>query len=182
MSITTRIGDKKTTRLLSGEEVVKDDLRLETYGTLDELVAHLGVARSLLKGSPIAIAIRELQVDLFRVGAELSCTDPAKNKWAEPTTKHHVVVLEAKMQTLEAPLKLPRSFLVPGTSPASAALEVARTVSRRLERRAVALSKSGAYANDQGLIYLNRLSDYCFLLARAVEVEAKIPFDAKDPS
>ncbi|MBI4126870.1 MAG: cob(I)yrinic acid a,c-diamide adenosyltransferase [Deltaproteobacteria bacterium] len=180
MSITTKIGDRKTSRLLSGEEVAKDNVRLETYGTLDELVAHLGMARSLLKDSPVAKEIRNLQVDLFRVGAELSCTDPSKNKWAEPTTKTHVEILEGKMKALESQIKLPRSFLVPGTTPASAALEVARTVSRRLERRAVELSKRGEYANDQGLIYLNRLSDYCFLLARTVEKEAGIPFDAKD--
>lgn len=180
MSITTRIGDRKTSRLLSGEEVAKDDLRLETYGTLDELVAHLGMARSLLKDSSLTQEIRDLQVDLFRVGAELSCTDPAKNKWAEPTTKTHVETLETKMRTLESQIKLPRSFLVPGTTPASAALEVARTVSRRLERRAVELANRGDYHNEHGLIYLNRLSDYCFLLARTAERLAGIPFDAKD--
>lgn len=182
MSITTKIGDRRTSRLLTGEEVAKDDVRLETYGTLDELVAQLGVARSLLKGSPLAQEIRALQVDLFRVGAELSCVDPQKSKWAEPTTERHVAALEIKMRTIESGLKLPRSFLVPGTAPAAAALEVARAVSRRLERRAVTLAASGAYSNEQGLIYLNRLSDYCFLLARAVEREAGIAFDAKDPS
>lgn len=180
MSITTRIGDRKTSRLLSGEEVAKDDLRLETYGTLDELVAHLGVARSLLQGSPLAKTLRELQVDLFRVGGEFACSNPEKVSWIKPTTKDHVTALETKMKELESQIKLPASFLIPGTTPAAAALEVARTVSRRLERRAVALAKSGGYKNDQGLIFLNRLSDYCFLLARTVEKLEGIPFDAKD--
>lgn len=180
MSITTRVGDKKTSRLLSGEEVAKDDLRLETYGTLDELMTQLGFARSLLKGSSIAKEIRELQVDLIRLAGEFACVNPEGIKWAEPTRVQHVTRLEKKMQAIESGLRLPPSFLVAGTFPASAALEVARSVARRFERRAVALAKSGAYQNDQGLIYCNRLSDYCFLLARKVEVEAGIPFDPKD--
>lgn len=180
MSITTKIGDRQTTRLLTGEELPKDDLRLEVYGTLDELVAHLGMARSLLHDAPLATEIRALQVDLFRFAGELACIDPHKSSWAEPTTDLHVKRLEAKMTAIETTLKLPRSFLVPGTHPASAALEVARTVSRRFERRLVAFGKTGGYKNPQGFIYANRLSDYCFLLARKVEVDQRIPFDAKD--
>ncbi|MBI4211526.1 MAG: cob(I)yrinic acid a,c-diamide adenosyltransferase [Deltaproteobacteria bacterium] len=179
MSITTKIGDKKMSRLLSGEEISKDDLRLETYGTLDELVAQLGFARSLIPDSPVAAEIRDLQLELFRVGGELACTDPAKSKWAEPTTKEHVEKLEAKMKAIESQLKLPPAFLVPGTCPTSSALEVARTISRRLERRAVSLARAGEYHNEHGLIFLNRLSDYCFLLSRRVEQEMGVSMDVK---
>ena len=182
MSITTKVGDRQTTRLFSGEEISKDDLRLETYGTLDELVSQLGVARSLLSKSKRADEIRELQVDLFRIGGELACIDPKKHSWIEPTTEKHVTWIEARMKNIESQLKLPKSFLVPGAHPVSAHLDVARTIARRFERCAIALSKSGGYDNTQGLIYFNRLSDYCFLLARAVEMELGIIFDAKNMS
>jgi len=180
MSITTKTGDKMRSRFFSGEEADKDDLRFETYGTLDELVAELGVARSYLGHSKLAHEVRQLQVDLFRVGGELACTKAEKLKWVEPTTEHDVQELESKMQMHEKNINLPHSFLIPGSTRASASLEVARTVARRLERRMVSLAKTGAYTNDWGLIYINRVSDYCFLLARQVEVEEGVSFDAKN--
>jgi len=180
MSITTKIGDKQTSRFFSGEEAPKDDLRFETYGTLDEFVAALGLARSFLSSSPLAQEIRALQVDLFRVGGELAATSPAKLKWVEATSEKQVQAVEARMKYWESKIALPKSFLIPGTTQASAALDVARTVCRRLERLNVKMFREGSYTNQQGLIYLNRLSDYCFWLARAAELEAGVQFDAKN--
>lgn len=180
MSITTKIGDKQTSRFFSGEEASKDDLRFETYGTLDEFVAALGLARSFLVNSPLAQEIRTLQVDLFRVGGELATTSPEKLKWVEATNEKHVQAVEARMKFWENKIALPKSFLIPGATQASAALDVARTVCRRLERLNVKMFREGSYTNQQGLIYLNRLSDYCFLLARAAEMEAGVQLDAKD--
>lgn len=180
MTITTKIGDKQTSRFFSGEEAPKDDLRFETYGTLDEFVAALGLARSFLPSSPLAQEIRDLQVDLFRVGGELATTTPEKLKWVEATAEKHVQTIEARMKHWEEKIKLPKSFLIPGATQASAALDLARTICRRLERLNVRMFREGSYANKQGLIYLNRLSDYCFWLARAAELEAGVKFDAKD--
>ncbi len=180
MSITTKTGDKKTSRFFSGEEAMKDDLRFETYGTLDELVAHLGLARSFIEHKNLSQDVRDLQVELFRLGGELATTDPDKLQWIKPTSKEHVQNLEEKMQAYEGEIKLPHSFLIPGAANASAALEVARTVSRRLERRMVAMANKDLLNNENALVYINRVSDYCFLLARMVEFYDGVPFDAKD--
>ncbi|PIR25099.1 MAG: ATP:cob(I)alamin adenosyltransferase [Deltaproteobacteria bacterium CG11_big_fil_rev_8_21_14_0_20_42_23] len=180
MSITTKTGDKLSSRFFSGEEASKDALRFEAYGTLDELVAQLGYARSLLADSQFSAEIRELQVDLFRVGGELATPHPEHHAWIQPTNASHVKAMEEKMTAHEKSISLPKSFLIPGATAASAVLDIARTVSRRLERRVVALARSGDYENKHGLIYLNRLSDYLFLLARKVEQEAGVPFDAKE--
>lgn len=179
MRIVTKRGDKGRTRLLSGEEVSKADGRLEVAGTVDELCAHLGMARSLIEDAALAGEVRELTVDLFRIGAELASNSPEKQKWLEPTEARHVEWIEKRIEAIEPGLKLPLSFIVPGATAASSALDVARTVARRLERRVAALAEAGGYANPQGVIYLNRVSDYLFLLARVAEKRAGIPFDAK---
>ncbi len=179
MSIVTKTGDKGRTKLLSGEEVSKAEARLEVAGTVDELCAHLGLARSLVEDAGLAGEVRALAVDLFRVGAELASNSPEKQVWIERTEERHVAKIDSLIAALESGIELPRSFIVPGATAASAALDVARTVARRLERRVAALAEGGGYANPQGVIYLNRVSDYLFLLARAVERRAGIPFDAK---
>ncbi len=180
MSIVTKKGDRRTTRLLSGEEVSKADVRLEAYGTIDELAAQLGLARTFIKDAALAKEIRHLQVGLFRLAAEFAAIDPDQHDWVEATAEEHVIAIEARIRKIEGQIQLPKSFLIPGTCTASAALEVARTVARRLERNAVRLAEEGAYQNPQGLIYINRISDYLFLLARAVEVQSGIPFDANE--
>ena len=179
MGIVTKRGDKGRTRLLSGEEVEKSEARLEVAGTMDELCSHLGLARALIGDAAQATEVRELTVDLFRIGAELASNAPEKQKWLEPTEARHVEWIDKRIAAIEPTLRLPLSFIVPGATKASAALDVARAVARRLERRVAALAESGNYANPQGVIYLNRLSDYLFLLARAAEKKAGVPFDAK---
>ncbi len=185
MTIITKQGDRGTTRLLSGEEIKKSEQRLEAMGVIDMLNAQLGLSRALMArisgGGRAAIEreILELQLDLFRFGAELSSKNPAEQPLVEMTGKTHVSRIESRIRELESDIKLPRSFIVPGATEASAAMDVARAVARRLERQTVSLAESGHYNNEQGLIYLNRLSDYLFLLARAIERCAGIAFDTK---
>jgi len=179
MGVVTKMGDKGRTRLLSGEEVGKAELRLEVSGTVDELCSHLGLARSFISDADLADEVRKLTVDLFRICAELASNSPDKQKWLEPTEAIHVERMEKRIEAIEQTLRLPPSFIVPGATKASASLDIARAVARRLERRVSALADAGGYANPQGVIYLNRLSDYLFLLARAVEKSEGVPFDAK---
>jgi len=170
MSIVTRHGDKGKTKLFTGEDVSKDDVRMEAIGTLDELVSSLGFARSVIVDDGVASSIEKLQNSLFRVGGELACTDP-QTFGIEPTTGKHVEEIEALIVDLEAEVGMPRSFVVPGENRQSAALDVARTIARRFERRVVALVNGGVTIDGNTTVYLNRVSDYIFLLGRKVEVE-----------
>jgi len=183
MGIVTKCGDKGKTALLTGEEVSKTSARCEAYGTADELNSFLGLARASLEGEgmeELAHGIRELQLDLLRFAGELAASDPAKSEWAKPTGEAHVEEVEERIAVLEREIKLPSSFIVPGATRASAELDVARSVARRLERRVVALSEGGEYQNSCGLKYVNRLSDYLFLMTRAVEKRSGIPFQTGD--
>ncbi|MBN1283695.1 MAG: cob(I)yrinic acid a,c-diamide adenosyltransferase [Proteobacteria bacterium] len=185
MGIVTGAGDRRRTRLISGEEVAKSDPRIEAVGAIDELNSHMGLARAMAEKyggrlSGQAREMRELQLELFRMAGELCCADISKQGWVEPTSVRHVESIEARIAALERSIELPRSFIVPGACDASAALDMARAVARRLERHAVRMSEDGLYDNEQGLVYLNRLSDYLFLLARAIEKAAGVPFSTKE--
>jgi cob(I)alamin adenosyltransferase len=179
-SITTGIGDKGTTRLFSGGEVDKDDPRPEAYGALDELVSVLGVAASRSEHEPVRKALRRIQRDLFVVGAEL-----ATEAEALPTLRHRVdegmlAALEEELDALEAELPALPGFVLPGGTPAAAHIDQARAVARRLERRVVTLRKRGLMRNESLLVWLNRLSDYLWLLARRDEGDRVILKD--DPA
>ncbi len=185
MGIVTRTGDRGKTRLLSGEEIAKADPRIEAFGVLDELNSHIGLARALTdkyggKCNQVAREMQELQLDLVRLASELACTDPSALKFVEPTAAHHVEHIEKRIEALEKEIKLPRSFIIPGACEASAAMDIARSVARRLERQVAQLAQHGAYGNEQGVIYLNRLSDYLFMLARYIERSAGVAFCTKE--
>lgn len=181
MSIVTKTGDKGKTRLLSGEEIAKSDPRIEAMGVIDELNSHIGLARAMTgKLGPrcggIAGELEKLQLDLARLTSEIACTDPGSHKWVKPASAADVDEIEKKIQALEKEIELPRSFIMPGACEASAALDIARSVARRLERHVAALAQDGSCRNEQALIYLNRLSDYLFMLARNIERCAGIAF------
>lgn len=166
MGIVTKTGDKGETGLLSGERVLKTDLRVEAYGTMDELVSHLASARSFALTPEVGRYVKQIQIDLFRLGAELASTklDP---RWkVEPIGTGDVEQLEEWVKLLEPELKLPKSFVLPGGSSSAAMLDVARTVARRLERRMLELRQKGLYQNAEALRYVNRLSDCLFVFAR----------------
>lgn len=182
MRIYTRRGDDGSTGLLYGSRVSKADPAAEAYGTVDETVADLGVARAL---APAALreALLRLQRDLFVVGADLA-TNPDQRSKLEPevslVTPQMVERLEAEIDASVEAHPLPNEFIVPGATPASAALDVARATCRRAERRAVALSETGHEVNPDALRYLNRLSDLLFVLARAEAGEGEEPSRPRD--
>ncbi|MBM9512618.1 cob(I)yrinic acid a,c-diamide adenosyltransferase [Desulfogranum marinum] len=168
----TRGGDRGSTSLLSGGRVPKDDLRVEAYGALDELQAHLGVARSLMKGDTFADVIYEVQEDISTAGAELSCAGKLDNLKVRLTT-NDVEKIEQWIDNYTAIYKLPQRFVVPGESRSSAAVHVARTVCRRSERLIVGLDREVG-GLDTLLQYFNRLSDLLFTIAWGLEVETVI--------
>ncbi len=178
MSIVTRIGDKGTTRLFTGATVSKNSLRIETYGTVDELCSALGLARSLSKVDVIQDMIHAVQHTLFQVGAELAVDDPKKTPFKiDPISEAHVEELESWIGKIEPGVKLPPSFIIPGGATASAAIDVARAVCRRAERLVVAMKEAGETKNEALVLYMNRLSDLLFLLARMEEQKAGVTYD-----
>jgi cob(I)alamin adenosyltransferase len=176
-SITTGHGDGGETGLLYGGRVAKDDLHTEAYGSLDEAISALGLARSLTDSPERAARILELQRELFVVGAELA-TGPGHRADLE---RHFNVVtaamadaLENEIHDLEARVPLPGGFVIPGGTPVGAAIDLARTLVRRAERRTVSLQRAGGVENPEVLRYLNRCSDLLFMLAREAEQGATV--------
>lgn len=173
MKVYTRRGDDGTTGLLFGGRVDKSDLRTESYGTVDEAVSALGMARAGLADRPEwRERVLAVQRELFVVGAQLA-TDvehwPQLQPGVSRVTAEMVDRLETTIDQLTDRYPLPAEFVVPGERPAGAAIDLARTIVRRAERAAVALQRAGMLPDELVLRYLNRLSDYLFVLARAVE-------------
>jgi cob(I)alamin adenosyltransferase len=166
--IYTKTGDDGTTGLLYGGRIGKDDASTEAYGTTDEAVAALGLARASVDAS-MAEEILALQRELFVVGADLA-TNPAERGKLEPgvslVTPEMTGRLEERIDALVAERALPQAFVVPGANEGSAALDLARSVIRRAERHVVALEHEGRDVNPEVRRYLNRLSDLVFVLAR----------------
>ena len=183
-AVATRRGDDGTTGLLfGGERIRKDDPRAEAYGTIDEAVAALGLARAQLGvkdrigtlnvgfGELPAILLR-LQRELFVCAAELATRPDAWDRQLDGVSRvsaEMVEGLETMLREAEGHIAMPAEFVVPGETPTSAAIEVGRTVVRRAERRAVALGTDGLIPGPYLLPYLNRLADLLWVLARAAE-------------
>ncbi len=171
--IYTRTGDDGTTGLGSGERRVKYDLRVEAYGTVDEANSCLGLARlHTEKDFPeLDAMIMRIQNDLFDLGADLATPDTGQTLPYEPLRiiDSQVLRVEADIDQLNANLAPLRSFVLPGGSPASAALHLARTVARRAERHMVELAqKPDETVTPAALKYINRVSDFLFVAARVV--------------
>jgi cob(I)alamin adenosyltransferase len=177
VSITTGHGDGGETGLLYGGRVPKDDLRTEAYGSLDEAISALGLARSLASGTERAGRLLELQRELFVVGAELA-TGPGHRadlqRHFNVVTTEMVEALGREIVDLEARVPLPGGFVIPGGTPTGAAIDLARTLVRRAERRTVTLQRDGQLENPEVLRYLNRCSDLLFMLAREAEQGATV--------
>ena len=170
MRIYTRTGDRGQTGLFGGERVSKGDPRVETFGTVDELNAHLGWAETLLRHLPLQAELRGLQSDLLVLGADLATPEDAAAAAAARVRRVDAQMaarLEAWIDRMDAEIAPLSRFILPGGSPGAAALHVARAVCRRAERAAVRLS-SEAPVNPHVIVYLNRLSDLLFVLARWV--------------
>jgi cob(I)alamin adenosyltransferase len=172
--IYTRTGDDGTTALGTSERRAKNDLRIEAYGTIDEANSAIGLARVATRSDPLFARVDamllSIQNDLFDLGADL-CVPPSAPSKNEPLriVQSQVDRLERAIDELNAELAPLRSFVLPGGSPAAAALHLARTVTRRAERLLVALAKApGEEVGDPALRYINRLSDFLFVAARYV--------------
>ncbi|HEX6272136.1 MAG TPA: cob(I)yrinic acid a,c-diamide adenosyltransferase [Polyangiaceae bacterium] len=166
MRIYTGTGDQGTTGLFGGARVEKDDARVEAYGAVDELNACLGVAAAHLEPGPLTDSLAAIQADLFTLGAELGCV-PGKEERLGLTLigaadAHRLEGLIDELETHLEPLK---TFILPDGAPAAAFLHQARTVCRRAERRVVAAGRQTPIRAEV-LIYLNRLSDLLFVIAR----------------
>jgi cob(I)alamin adenosyltransferase len=173
MRIYTRKGDTGTTGLLfGGDRISKADLRTDAYGTTDEAVSALGLARAALPAGALADLVLRLQRELFVVGAELATHVDRRKRLTDGVsrlTAPMVSALEAEIDALEADYPMPKEFVIPGESMAGAALDLARTTVRRAERRCVALAADGGLPDSQAVPYLNRLADLLFVMARAAD-------------
>lgn len=179
MSIATKRGDGGQTGLAGGIRVSKSDLRVEAYGTIDELNTVLGFARSICTNQAIASTVHEIQKTLFRVGSALA-TPPESRKPAPPLAAEDVDRLTELVYSIEAKDGILSDWSLPGAHTESAAFEMARTVCRRAERCIVRLVESGAQIHPQALPYINRLSDLIWLFARQIELEHSVDSRLRD--
>jgi cob(I)alamin adenosyltransferase len=173
MSIATTLGDGGKTGLAGGIRVSKADLRVETYGSVDELNSVLGFARSICHNTQIATWTEQIQRMLFRVGAVLS-TPPESARQPPPITTEDVAVLTDLVHKVEATEGILADWSLPGAHTESAAYEIARTVCRRAERHVVRYIESGGVVQPEVVAYLNRLSDLIWLFGRLIELDAGI--------
>jgi cob(I)alamin adenosyltransferase len=166
MKIYTRSGDEGSTGLFGGARVAKDDLRIEAYGTVDELNALLGLVRAAGPPEAAAAVVERIQHELFHLGAQLAALDPSRLKVSLIGAKQ-IETAERDIDRFERQLPTLTAFILPGGSAAAATLHVARTVCRRAERRLVTLRAADPDGVPDVLLrYLNRLGDLLFVLAR----------------
>jgi cob(I)alamin adenosyltransferase len=168
VKIYTKTGDRGDTRLFDGTKVRKDDDRVDAYGGVDELNSFIGAAASFLDDTVLIGMLAEIQKDLFSVGAQLAdpgFKDQSRAKFKIPPER--ITFLETAIDTFETELPPLRQFILSGGGQAGAMLHVARTVCRRAERQVVSLSEK-LEVNPDLIVYLNRLSDFLFVMARVV--------------
>lgn len=162
--IYTKTGDKGTTGLFGGARVSKDDIRLEAYGTIDELNSFLGYLKDQVINDDIAQELYMVQNSLFNAGSILA-TDPSKPEMKMAFDSAITLIIEASIDKMQADLPPLTNFVLPGGHPVVSLCHILRTVTRRAERRLVTLSKLGEDYKEIS-IFLNRLSDYFFVLSR----------------
>jgi cob(I)alamin adenosyltransferase len=163
--IYTRTGDKGETGLVGGARVSKDSLRVDAYGSIDELNSVLGIVKAFLRDAELDSLLAEIQKDLFVVGADLASVPAAQQRNIPRISKERITSMEKTIDKFEAELLPLKAFILPGGGVVGSLLHNARTVARRAERRVVTLSKAEAI-NEQLIPYINRLSDLLFVMAR----------------
>jgi cob(I)alamin adenosyltransferase len=179
MSIATKKGDGGQTALVGGIRLSKANLRVEAYGTIDELNATLGFARSLSKNSEISSWTLDIQRSLFRLGSALATPSDAQ-RGAPLVTEEDVTHLTNLVHSIEAKEGILSDWSISGASTEAAAFEVARAVCRRAERSIVRLIEDGSVIPPQILPYMNRLSDVLWLFGRLLELESGIDSRLRD--
>ncbi len=181
MSIATKSGDTGQTGLVGGIRVSKSDPRVESYGSVDELNAVLGFARSICHHSEVAAWTEDIQRTLFRVGAALS-TPSESRKTGPYITEADVEHLTGLVHRIESTEGILADWSLPGAHTESAAYEIARTVCRRAERTVVRFHEDGGMVEPEVIAYLNRLSDLIWLFGRLIEVAAGVDARLRDES
>jgi len=167
MKIYTKKGDSGTTQLIGGTRVPKSNVRIESYGTVDELNSFIGLVRDSVKDENTRTVLKTIQDRLFTIGSSLA-SDPVKSRTEIPVLKEEdITLLENEIDKMNETLPELKSFLLPGGHPANSICHIARTVCRRAERQVVGL---GEHDKVDPLVvkYLNRLSDYLFVLSRKI--------------
>ena len=181
MKIYTRTGDQGDTSLLGGDRVQKDDIRIEAYGTVDELNSHLGMLRDL-SPAPYKQAIFDIQDTLFHIGSRLASNKEPDPAWGvRKVTLEDIERLEAQMDEWDSSLPPMTNFILPGGHPAVSQAHICRTVCRRAERRTITFSS--LHQTDENIIkYLNRASDLFFVLARTIAKHENVSETTWNPS
>ncbi|MFA5087775.1 MAG: cob(I)yrinic acid a,c-diamide adenosyltransferase [Candidatus Omnitrophota bacterium] len=172
-SITTKVGDQGCSYLFSGEKVSKNSPRLAALGDIDELVSFLGITRHYAQGGEVKSGIREIQEDLFILSGELAVSGGKINKLSRRINADRIQDIDRKLSLLQKGVTLPQGFVVPGGTLASAYLDYARALARRCERSIVYLREQKLLRNRDAVIWINRLSDYLYLLARREETRTQ---------
>ena len=167
--IYTKTGDEGTTSLIGGTKVYKSDKRIESYGTVDELNSFIGLVGDYLTEEPIKATLKEIQDRLFTIGSSLAC-DPDKEPLMKiPDLKaSDTALLENEIDKMNEVLPAMKNFILPGGHVAVSTAHIARCVCRRAERLCVSLKEDNSFIDPLVIIYLNRLSDYLFVLARYI--------------
>ncbi len=176
MKIYTKTGDAGKTSLIGGTKVLKSDPRIEAYGTVDELNSYLGVVSDFTEDDHAKTILKEIQDRLFTIGSELAC-DPQKATKMKLPDLHEsdVELLEKEMDNMDSELPPMKNFILPGGMPAVSFMHVARCVCRRAERCAVNLNIHDGNVDPLIIKYLNRLSDYLFMLSRYTGMKNNAP-------
>ncbi|MFK8111561.1 MAG: cob(I)yrinic acid a,c-diamide adenosyltransferase [Rubripirellula sp.] len=180
MKIYTRTGDAGSTGLFGGPRVSKDDVRIEAYGTVDELNAAIGMVRSAGVAGDLDGQLGRIQGELFSIGAELATPNPEAHQMCTIAISH-IAQLESWIDDYEASLPPLKCFILPAGSAAATHLHLARSICRRAERRVVTLASRLAADSDESeistdlIVYLNRLSDLLFVLTRVTNQREGIP-------
>lgn len=172
MKIYTKTGDKGETGLFGGDRVAKDAPRIEAYGTVDELNSLVGVIRALRPNRKIDRVLEKIQSDLFVLGADLATRETTKRSLIPRISLSQITSLEKTIDSLQSSLRPLKAFILPGGTVVASHLHYARTICRRAERSTVRLSRTEDI-NENALVYLNRLSDLLFVLARYANYAAK---------
>lgn len=167
--IYTKTGDKGTTSLIGGTKVPKNDIRIETYGTVDELNSWIGLINDQLNDDEFKNELREIQDRLFTIGSALATDAEKETKMSLPDLHAaDIEFLEKKIDAMTAQLPEMKSFILPGGHPTVSSIHITRCVCRRTERLAVNMQQHDLFIDEKIIRYLNRLSDYLFTLARFV--------------
>ena len=169
MKIYTKTGDSGNTSLIGGTKVPKNDIRIETYGTTDELNSWIGLVGDQLNDASIKQMLHEIQDRIFTIGSSLATDADKEPKMKLPDLREEdISYLEKNIDEMTAQLPAMKSFILPGGHTTVSSIHIARCVCRRAERLAVAMKEHELFIDERIIRYLNRLSDYLFTLARFV--------------